>query len=113
MKESDRDYALDTLLEDFWKKWMHAAATRINPMKTLITGSPICESMKARTMAIARGKHKPAKDERSLVHLSGEFCEGTFPAQQGTADADRAEKPSSLTELATLAGRKNPICRAL
>ena len=60
-------------------------------MKTLITG--IAEYMKHEGPHHGdRARKAQASEGRadSLVHLSGEFCEGTFPAQQGTADADRA-----------------------
>ena len=121
MKESDRDYALDTLLDlhgqtllvdefGHWVKFFvgcNAAATRINPMKTLITGIAAYESMKARTMAIARGKHKPAKDEPTVWFTSVEsFAKVLSQHNRELLTLIAREKPSSLTELATLAGRK-------
>ena len=42
---------------------MGSAEKRINPMKTLKIGIAGYDRMKARTLAIARGEHRPGKDE--------------------------------------------------
>ena len=76
-------------------------------MKTLITGIAEYESMKARTMVIARGKHKPAEDEPTVWFTSVEsFAKVLSQHNRELLTLIAREKPASLTELATLAGRK-------
>lgn len=76
-------------------------------MKTLITGIAGYEDMKARTMAIARGKLKPAKGEPTVWFTSVEsFAKVLSPRNQELLALVAREKPESLTELAEIAGRK-------
>ena len=76
-------------------------------MKTLITGIAGYEDMKARTMAIARGKLKPAKGEPTVWFTSVEsFAKVLSPRNQELLALIAREKPESLTELAEIAGRK-------
>ena len=50
-------------------------------MKTLKIGIASYDRMKQRTMAIARGEHKPAQGRADgLVHLHRELCEGALGA---------------------------------
>ena len=76
-------------------------------MKTLITGIAKYERMKARTMAIACGKYKPAKGEPTVWFTSVESFAKVLSEHNCELLALIArEKPDSLTELAELAGRK-------
>ena len=76
-------------------------------MKTLITGVAGFERMLARTMAIARGEHKPAKSEPTVWFTSVEsFARVLSKRNRELLALIAREKPDSLTELAELAGRK-------
>ena len=76
-------------------------------MKTLIPGIAGFERMKARTMAIARGKYKPAKSEPTVWFTSVEsFARVLSERNRELLALIAREKPDSLTELAELAGRK-------
>ena len=76
-------------------------------MKTLITGVAGFERMKSRTMAIARGEHKPAKSEPTVWFTSVEsFARVLSKRNRELLALIAQEKPDSLTELAGLAGRK-------
>ena len=76
-------------------------------MKTLLVGVAGYERMKARTMAIARGQHKPAKDEPKVWFTSIEsFAKVLSQRNQALLALIASEKPESLTELAEIAGRK-------
>ena len=76
-------------------------------MKTLNIGIAGYEQMKARTMAIARGKHKPANGEPTVWLTSVEsFAKVLSQRNRELLALIALEKPDSLTELAELAGRK-------
>ena len=58
-------------------------------MKTLKIGIAGYDRMKARTMAIARGEHKPGRGEPKVWFTSVEsFAESALAAQSGVADND-------------------------
>ena len=71
--------------------------------------------MKARTIAIARGEHKPARDEPTVWFTSVESFARVLSQRNRELLATIArEKPGSLTELAELAGRnKSNLSRTL
>ena len=76
-------------------------------MKTLLVGVAGYERMKARTMVIARGQHKPANDEPKVWFTSIEsFAKVLSQRNQALLALIASEKPESLTELAEIAGRK-------
>ena len=76
-------------------------------MKTLLVGIAGYERMKARTIAIARGQHKPANDEPKVWFTSIEsFAKVLSQRNQALLALIASEKPESLTELAEIAGRK-------
>ena len=76
-------------------------------MKTLLVGVAGYERMKARTIAIARGQHKPANDEPKVWFTSIEsFAKVLSQRNQALLALIASEKPESLTELAEIAGRK-------
>ena len=84
-------------------------------MKTLNIGIADYERMKARTMAIARGEHRPARGEPTVWFNSIESFAGVLSGRNRELLATIArEKPASLTELAELAGRsKSNLSRTL
>ena len=60
-------------------------------MKTLQIGIASYDRMKARTMAIARGEHKPAKGEPTVWFTSHrELCESALATQSRASGADCA-----------------------
>ena len=76
-------------------------------MKTLLVGVAGYERMQARTIAIARGQHKPANDEPKVWFTSIEsFAKVLSQRNQALLALIASEKPESLTELAEIAGRK-------
>ena len=84
-------------------------------MKTLKIGITDYDRMKARTMAIARGEHKPVKDEPTVWFTSIEsFAKVLSGRNRELLGMIAREKPDSLTELAELAGRsKSNLSRTL
>ena len=84
-------------------------------MKTLKIGIAGYDQMKARTMAIARGEHKPAKGEPKVWFTSVEsFAKVLSQRNRELLALIAREKPDSLTALATLAGRnKSNLSRTL
>lgn len=84
-------------------------------MKTLKIGIAGYDQMKARTMAIARGERKPAKGEPKVWFTSVEsFAKVLSQRNRELLALIAQEKPDSLTELATLAGRnKSNLSRTL
>ncbi len=75
-------------------------------MKTLQIGIAGYDRMKARTMAIARGKHKPATGEPTVWFTSIEsFAKVLSQRNRELLALIAREHPDSLTELAALAGR--------
>ena len=84
-------------------------------MKTLQIGISGYDRMKARTMAIARGEHKPAKGEPTVWFTSIEsFARVLSQRNRELLALIAQENPDSLTELAALAGRsKSNLSRTL
>ena len=84
-------------------------------MKTLRIGIASYGRMKARTMAIARGKHKPARGEPTVWFTSIEsFAKVLSERNRELLALIARENPDSLTALAALAGRsKSNLSRTL
>lgn len=84
-------------------------------MTTLRIGIAGYDRMKARTMAIARGEHKPSRDEPTVWLASVESFARVLSGHNRELLAVIArEQPGSLTELAALAGRsKSNLSRTL
>ncbi len=84
-------------------------------MKTLQIGIAGYDRMKARTMAVARGEHKPAKGEPTVWFTSIEsFAKVLSQRNRELLALIAQENPDSLTELAALAGRsKSNLSRTL
>ena len=84
-------------------------------MKTLKIGIAGYDRMKARTMAIARGEHKPARGEPTVWFTSIEsFAKVLSGRNRELLETIAREKPDSLTELAEIAGRsKSNLSRTL
>ena len=84
-------------------------------MKTLRIGIADYDRMKARTMAVARGEHKPAEGEPTVWFTSIESLAKVLSGRNCELLALIArEEPGSLTELAGLAGRnKSNLSRTL
>ena len=76
-------------------------------MKTLRVGIASYEEIKARTMDIVRGKHKPAKDEPSVWFASAEsFAKVLSDKNRALLDLIVETEPESIAELAEKTGRK-------
>ena len=84
-------------------------------MKTLKIGIADYDRMKARTMAIARGEHKPARGEPTVWFTSIEsFAKVLSQRNRELLAMIGREKPGSVTELAELSGRsKSNLSRTL
>ena len=84
-------------------------------MKTLNVGIASYDRVKARTMAIARGEHKPAEGEPKVWFTSIEsFAKVLSHRNRELLALIAEENPGSLTELAGLAGRsKSNLSRTL
>ena len=84
-------------------------------MKTLKIGIASYDRMKARTVAIARGEHTPARGEPMVWFPSIEsFAKVLSQRNRELLAMIAREKPDSLTELAELAGRsKSNLSRTL
>ena len=84
-------------------------------MKTLKIGITDYDRMKARTMAIARGEHKPARGEPTVWFTSIEsFAKVLSQRNRELLAMIGREKPGSVTELAELSGRsKSNLSRTL
>ena len=77
--------------------------------ETLNVGISSYEAMKARTLMIARGEYKPKKGEPKVWFTSIEsFSKILSQRNQELLRLIAQKKPKSLTELATLSGRKKP-----
>ena len=75
-------------------------------MKTLKIGIADYDRMKAHTMAIARGEHKPARGEPTVWCASIEsFAKVLSQRNRELLAMIGREKPGSVTELADLSGR--------
>ena len=84
-------------------------------MKTLKIGIAGYDRMKARTIAIARGEHKPAKGEPKVWFASVEsFAKVLSQRNRELLTLIAREEPGSLRELAELSGRnKSNLSRTL
>ena len=84
-------------------------------MKTLQIGIAGYDRIKVRTLAIARGEHKPAKGEPTVWFTSIEsFARVLSQRNRELLVLIAEETPDSLTELAALAGRsKSNLSRTL
>ncbi len=84
-------------------------------MKTLRIGIADYGQMKERTLAIARGDHRPAKGEPTVWFTSIEsFARVLSERNRELLTLIAQEKPDSLTELAVLSGRnKSNLSRTL
>ena len=84
-------------------------------MKTLEIGIAGYDQMKARTLAIARGEHTPAKGEPKVWFTSIERIEKLLSEHnRHLLELIAREQPGSLTELAEMAGRsKSNLSRTL
>ena len=84
-------------------------------MKTLKIGIAGYDRMKARTMAIARGEHTPARGEPKVWFTSVEsFAKVLSGRNRELLTLIARERPGSLTELAALSGRnKSNLSRTL
>ncbi len=76
-------------------------------MKTLRVGIASYEEMKARTLAIARGEHRPAADEPKVWFTSAEsFARVLSDRNRALLGIIAESSPESLARLAELTGRK-------
>lgn len=84
-------------------------------MKTLKIGIAGYDRMKERTVAIARGELKPARDEPKVWFTSVEsFAKVLSHRNRDLLTLIAREKPGSLSELAALSGRnKSNLSRTL
>ena len=84
-------------------------------MKTLRVGIASYEEMKARTLAVARGEHKPAADEPKVWFTSPEsFARVLSDRNRAMLQVIAEAAPESLAELAELTGRqKSNLSRTL
>ena len=84
-------------------------------MKTLKIGIADYDRMKARTMAIARGEHKPAPGEPTVWFTSIEsFAKVLSQRNRELLEMIGRERPGSVTELAAVSGRsKSNLSRTL
>ena len=84
-------------------------------MKTLTIGIADYDRMKARSLAIARGEHKPAGSEPKIWFTSVEsFARVLSQRNRELLALIAREEPDSLTRLAELSGRnKSNLSRTL
>ena len=84
-------------------------------MKTLRVGIASYDEMKKRTMAIARGEHKPGRNEPSIWFPSTEsFAKVMSDKNRALLNTINQAKPKSLAELEQLTGRrKSNLSRTL
>ena len=84
-------------------------------MKTLKIGIAGYDRMKAHTMAIARGEHRPARGEPTVWFTSIEsFAKVLSQRNRELLAMIGREKPGSVTELAEISGRsKSNLSRTL
>lgn len=84
-------------------------------MKTLRVGIASYEEMKARTVAIARGLHKPAPDDPKVWFTSaGAFARVLSDRNRAVLQIIAERVPESLAQLAELTGRqKSNLSRTL
>lgn len=84
-------------------------------MKTLRVGIATYEEMKARTMAIARGRHRPAPGDPKVWFTSAEaFARVLSDRNRSLLQTIAESAPESLAQLAELTGRqKSNLSRTL
>ncbi len=84
-------------------------------MTTLKIGIATYDQMKARTMAIAKGEHKPKRGEPKVWFTSMEsFARILSDRNRGLLDLIIETEPGSIAELAALSGRaKSNLSRTL
>lgn len=84
-------------------------------MKILHVGIAPYEQLKARTVAIARGLHKPAPDEPKVWFTSAEaFARVLSDRNRALLETIAESTPGSLAQLAELTGRqKSNLSRTL
>lgn len=84
-------------------------------MTTMKVGIASYNEMKARTMAIARGEHKPVRSEPKVWFTSVEsFAKVLSDRNRALLALIVTEQPESLAELAQLSGRaKSNLSRTL
>ena len=84
-------------------------------MATLKVGITSYEDMKARTMAIARGEHKPKRGEPKVWFTSmGSFARVLSDRNRALLELIAEAQPDSIAELANLSGRaKSNLSRTL
>src|SRR5438309_8899831 len=84
-------------------------------MKTLSMGVASYEELKARTIAIARGLHKPAPDDAKVWFTSAEaFARVLSDRNRALLQSIAESEPESLAQLAELTGRqKSNLSRTL
>ena len=84
-------------------------------MKTLRVGIATYEEMKARTMAIARGLHKPTSDDPKVWFTSAEaFARVLSDRNRSLIQIIAESAPESLAQLAERTGRqKSNLSRTL
>ena len=84
-------------------------------MRTLTIGIADYDRMKARTLAIARGEHTPARGEPKVWFTSlDSFAKLLSEHNRHLLELIARESPRSLTELAEMAGRsKSNLSRTL
>jgi predicted transcriptional regulator len=84
-------------------------------MTTLKVGIASYEQMKARTMAIARGEHKPGRGEPRVWFTSMEsFAKVLSDRNRALLELIVEQEPESIAELAALSGRaKSNLSRTL
>ena len=77
------------------------------PRKTLKVGIASYEDMKTRTMAIAKGEHRPGRDEPKVWFSSAEsFGKILSNKNRALLSTIAHARPGSLGELEALTGRK-------
>ena len=77
-------------------------------MKTLKIGIAGYDRTRARTVAVARGEHEPARDEPTVWFTSETFTEVLSQRNRELLAMIARKQPDSLTELADLAERSEP-----
>ena len=84
-------------------------------MKTLKVGIATYEQMKGRTLAVARGEHKPGRAEQRVWFTSMEsFARVLSDRNRALLHLIAESQPGSLAELAALSGRaKSNLSRTL
>lgn len=105
------------LLEDFWNEvdGVLREIGVIKMKKTLHVGIASYETMKSRTLAIARGQLKPKRDDPKVWFTSVEsFAKVLSDRNRALLEIIVREKPTSIAELETMSGgAKSNLSRTL